>query len=148
MPTGLTKVTCSATDAARNTASSTFKVTVRNSKSGGSAKVVGGGSHECLTPGQLMWIEAEGFSPNATVTIQLQSSSVNVVRLATVHADKKGRVRQLVTVPPAPAGEADVVLMGPAGNDDLVRMVPVKVANARHQYGGRVLSFLRNCGCN
>ena len=145
MPMGQTKVTCAATDAARNTASSTFKVTVRNSKSGGSAKVVGGGSHQCLTPGQWMWIEAEGFSANATVTIQLQSSSLNVVRLATVHADKKGRIRQLVKTPPAPAGEADVVLMGPAGNDDLVRMVPVKVA-ARHQHGGRILSFLRNCG--
>ena len=68
-----------------------------------------------------------------------------MIRLATVHADKKGRIRQLVTTPPAPAGEADVVLMGPAGNDDLVRMVPVKVA-VRHQHGGRILSFLRNCG--
>ena len=146
MPVGLTKVTCSAKDAAGNAASSTFKVTVHNSKSGGSARVIGGGFQQCLTPGQSMWVEAEGFSPNATVTIQLQSSSTSVVRLATVHADKKGRIRQLVTTPPAPAGEADVVVMGPAGNDDLVRMLPVKVANARHQYGGRILSFLRNCG--
>ena len=97
MPMGLTKVTCSAKDAAGNAATSTFKVTVHNSKSGGSAKVVGGGFHQCVTPGQLMWVEAEGFSANATVTIQLQSSSLKVVRLATVHADKKGRIRQLVT---------------------------------------------------
>jgi hypothetical protein len=148
MPKGLNAVTCSATDAAGNTASSTFKVTVRNPKSEGSAKIIGGGYRQCLTPGQSMWIEAEGFSPNATVTIQLQASSLEVVPLTTARADKKGRVRQLVKTPVATPGEADVVVMGPAGNEDLVRMLPVKVANTRHQYGGRILGILRNCQCD
>ena len=148
MPKGLTSVTCSATDAAGNAASSTFKVTVRGQKSGGSAKIVGGGDRQCLTPGQSVWIEAEGFSPNATVTIHLQASSLEVMPLTTARADKKGRVRQVVKTPAAAPGEADVVVIGPAGNDDLVRMLPVKVANIRHQYGGRTLGFLRNCGCD
>ncbi|MBK5330669.1 MAG: HYR domain-containing protein [Ilumatobacteraceae bacterium] len=148
MPKGLTAVTCSATDAAGNTASSTFKVTVRGQKSGGSAKIIGGGDRQCLTPGQSMWIEAEGFSPNATVSIQLQASSLEVVPLTTASADKKGRVRQLVKIPAATPGEADVVVVGAAGNDDLVRMLPVKVANTRHQYGGRILGFMRSCQCD
>jgi hypothetical protein len=147
MPLGLTRVTCTATDAAGNAASSTFKVTVHSAKSGGSAKVVGVG-HKCLTPGQSMWIEAEGFSPNADVTIELLSSSHEVIPLATAHADKKGRVRQFVQTPTAAVGDADVVVMGAAGNDDLVRMLPVKVANAQHQYGGPILGFLRNCKCD
>jgi hypothetical protein len=95
-----------------------------------------------------MWIEAEGFSPNAAVTIELLSSSHEIIPLTTAHADKKGRVRQFVQTPTAAAGDADVVVTGAAGNDDLVRMLPVKVANARHQYGGHILGFLRNCKCD
>jgi hypothetical protein len=53
-----------------------------------------------------------------------------------------------VTIPTAAPGDADVVVQGPAGNDDLVRMLPVKLARNRHQYGGRVLAFLRNCQCD
>jgi HYR domain len=148
MPAGVTKVTCTATDAAGNAASNTFQVTVRSPKSNASAKVVGGGHRQCLTTGESVWVEAEGFTANSYVTIQLQSSSLEVTRLKTVRADRKGRIRLLVKVPTAAAGDADVVVLGPAGNDDLVRMIPVKVARNRHQYGGRILSFLRNCQCD
>jgi hypothetical protein len=148
MPSGLTRVTCTATDAAGNAASSTFKVTVRRTNSGGSAKVVGGGHYECLTPGESMWIEADGFSPNADVTIQLLSSSHEIIPLTSTHADKRGRVRQFVKTPTAAGGDADVVVMGAAGNEDLVRMLPVKVANIRYRDGGRILGFLRNCQCD
>ena len=114
----------------------------------GSARVFGGGSHQCVTSGQSVFVEAEGFTPGAEVTTQLQTSNLDVIHLQTAHADKKGRVRQFVKVPTAVAGEADVVVMGASGNDDLVRMLPVKVATNRHQYGGRVLAFLRNCQCD
>ena len=66
-------------------------------------------------PWQFAWVEAEGFTSGATVTIQLQSSSLEVIRLQTARADRKGRVRQLVRIPAASAGEADVVVIGPAG---------------------------------
>jgi hypothetical protein len=81
------------------------------------------------------------------VTIQLQSSSLEVTRLTTVHSDKKGRVRLFVRIPNATAGAGDVVVVGPSGNDDLVRMLPVTIARNRHQYG-RMLSFLRNRQCD
>jgi hypothetical protein len=146
MPMGQTKVACKATDASGNSASSAFQVTVRSLKSSGSAKVVGG-YRQCLSAGQALWVEAEGYTANATVTIQLQSSSLEVTRLKVVKADKKGRVRLFVKVPSTTAGDADVVIVGPSGNDDLMRMVPVKVARNRHQYG-RMLSFLRNRQCD
>ena len=95
-----------------------------------------------------MWIEADGFSPKASVTIQVQSSTGEVIPMTTAPADNHGRVHQLVEVPKAAAGDADVVLIGAAGNDDLVRMLPVKMANTRHQYGGHIVGFLRNCGCD
>jgi HYR domain len=148
MPIGVTKVTCKATDAAGNSATNAFQVTVRSAKSNGSAKVVGGGYRQCLTSGQSVWVEAEGFTGESTVTVQLQSSSLEVTRLKTIKADRKGRVRLLVKIPNASAGDADVVVIGPAGNDDLVRMIPVKVGRNRHQYGGRLLSFLRSCQCD
>jgi hypothetical protein len=37
--------------------------------------------------------------------------------------------------------------MGPSGNDDLVRMMPLKIARNRPQYG-RMLSYLRNRQCD
>lgn len=148
MPIGTTQVTCSATDAAGNEANSTFQVTVRNPKSIGSAKLIGGGYHQCVNAGQYVWIEAEGFTPGSQVTVQLQSSSLEVIPLVTSHADKKGRVRQLIKIPTAAPGDADVVVQGPAGNDDLVRMLPVKMARDHHQYGGHILAFLRNCQCD
>jgi hypothetical protein len=146
MPMGQTKVACKATDAAGNSASSAFQVTVRSLKSSGSAKVVGG-YRQCLSAGQALWVEAEGYTANATVTIQLQSSSLEITRLKVVKADKKGRVRLFVMVPNTTAGDADVVIVGPSGNDDLMRMVPVKIAQNRHQYG-RMMSFLRNRQCD
>jgi hypothetical protein len=148
MPKGKTKVTCSATDAAGNKATSTFQVTVRNPKSEGSAKVIGAGYRNCVKAGQWVWVEAGGFTGGAEVAIQLQSSSLDVTRLQMARADKKGRVRQFVKIPAAAPGDADLVILGPAGNDDLVRMLPVKVARNRHQYGGRILAFLRNCQCD
>jgi hypothetical protein len=148
MPIGKTKVTCSATDAAGNKASSSFHVTVRTPKKNGSAKVIGAGYHQCVIAGQYVWVEAEGYTPGSEVTMQLQSSSLEMIPLLTTNADKKGRVRQFVKIPTAAPGDADVVVMGPAGNDDLVRMLPVKVARNRHQYGGRILAFLRNCQCD
>jgi hypothetical protein len=144
MPTGSTQVTCSATDAAGNTASTTFQVTVRRPKNKGSSKIFGG-EHQCITPGQSVWVEAEGFTSGSNVTVQLQSSSLEIIPLTTARADKKGRVQLVVKMPPTSAGDADIVLSGPAGNDDLVRMLPVKVGRMRHQYGGRVLAFLHSC---
>jgi hypothetical protein len=94
-----------------------------------------------------MWVEAEGYTANSYVTIPLQSSNLEITTLKTVRADKKGRVRLFVKVPIVAAGEADVVVTGPAGNDDLVRMVPVKIARNRHQYG-RMIYLLRNRPCD
>ena len=113
MPIGLTKVTCKATDKAGNSASSSFQITVRSLKNG-SAKVVGG-YRQCVASGQPLWVEADGYTANSNVTVQLQSSSLEVTRLKTLHADKKGRVRLFVKMPNATAGDADVVVVGPAG---------------------------------
>jgi hypothetical protein len=146
MPTGRTVVTCTATDAAGNAASSAFQVTVRNARTYGLAIAIGG-DRRCVNPGQFAWVEAEGFTPGSKVTIQLQSSSLDVTRLETVRADRKGRIRQIVRIPQAAAGDADVVVIGPAGNDDFVRMLPVKVARARYQHGG-FLRALRNRYCD
>jgi len=106
-----------------------------------------GGSRQCVASGQAVWVEAEGYTANSYVTIQLQSSSLEVTRLKTVRADKKGRVRLFVKVPKSAAGDADVVVMGPSGNDDLVRMMPLKIARNRPQYG-RMLSYLRHRQCD
>lgn len=146
MPMGRSTVTCKATDAAGNSASNTFQIDVRRSKGGGSAKVVGG-SRQCLSSGQSMWVEAEGYTAKSNVTIQLQASNLDITSLKTIRADKKGRVRLFVKVPLVAAGDADVVVTGPAGNNDLVRMVPVKIAPNRHQYG-RMVHFLRNRQCD
>jgi hypothetical protein len=148
MPSGKTQVACSATDAAGNAASTVFQVTVRAPKTSGSATTVIGGDRRCMTPGMFAWIEAEGFTSGATVTIQLQSSSLDVTRLQTVRADRKGRVRQLVRIPAASSGDADVVVIGPAGKDDLVHMLPVRVARASARHGGKLISILRNRNCD
>jgi HYR domain len=147
MPVGQSKVACTATDASGNSGSTTFQINVRSLKGNGSAKVVGG-YRQCLTSGQSVWVEAEGYTANSNVTIQLQQSNLEITRLKTVRADKKGRVRLLVKVPTVvAAGDADVVVTGPAGNDDLVRMIPVKIARNRHHYG-RMISFLGNRQCD
>jgi hypothetical protein len=100
-----------------------------------------------MVPDQLVWVEGEGFTPGATVTIQMQTPDLNVVELRTVRADRKGRVREIVKTPTAAAGDADVVLVGPAGNDDLVRMLPVRVGRS-HRDHGHVLALLRNRSCD
>lgn len=143
---GQSNVTCKATDAAGNSASNTFQINVRRLKGEGSVKVVGG-YRQCLSSGQSMWVEAEGYTANSYVTIQLQSSTLEITSLKTMRADKKGRVRLFVKVPIVAAGDADVVVAGPAGTNDLVRMVPVKIAPNRHHYG-RMIYFLRNRQCD
>jgi hypothetical protein len=147
MPTGRTTVTCTATDGAGNSSSGTFQVTVRNSKSNGAA-IAMSGDRRCVVAGQRIWVEGEGFTPGATVTIQMQAGDLSVVRLQTVRADRKGRVRQIVKAPTAVSGDADVVLIGPAGNDDLVRMLPVRVGRSHRGRGASVMAMLRNRYCD
>ena len=150
MPNGRSQVTCSATDRAGNTGSSGFQVTVRRPKTDGLAKVLGGGRDlRCVAPNQFVWLVAEGFTPGSTLTIQLQTASLDVVPLQTAHADGKGRVRRFVKLPAGVAvGDADVVVMGPAGGDDLVRMLPVTVTRGHHHHGGALVAILRNRECN
>jgi hypothetical protein len=88
MPVGLTKVTCTATDSAGNSASNNFQVTVRSLKANGPAKVVGG-YRQCVSAGQALWVEAEGYTANSSVTIQLQSSSLEVTRLKTCEPTRR-----------------------------------------------------------
>ncbi len=149
MPMGRTQVSCSATDSAGHTATSTFKVIVRKPTSDGMAKALGGrGGLECVAPNEYIWVAAGGFTPGSRLTIELQSSSLEVVRLQTVDADRKGRVLRLVKVPTVTDGDADVVVTGPAGNDDLVRMLPLRVARANRHHGGPVIAMLRNRECD
>ena len=96
----------------------------------------------------ISWIEADGFTPNSSVTVQLQSSTLQVTKLQTVRADRKGRVRLVVRIPSVPTGDSDVVLIGQAGNDDLVRMLPLKVGNSGQKHGGKAFSYLRNRNCD
>jgi hypothetical protein len=149
MPFGVTKVTCTATDTAGNTGSGTFQVTVRRPTSEGSAKALRGGhgDHECVAPGQFAWVSAGGFAPGSQVRIELQPSSLDVVTLQTVTADRKGRVRQLVQIPAVTAGDSDIVLSGAVGNDDFERMLPLRVAKQHHRQGA-LLASLRNRDCD
>jgi len=147
MPMGRTQVKCTSTDAAGNTANSAFQVTVRSPKTNGAALPIGG-DRRCVASGQYAWIEAEGFTANSQVTVQLQSSTLQVTKLQTVRADRKGRVRLVVRIPSVPAGDSDVVLIGQAGNDDLVRMLPLKVGRAGQKHGGKAFSYLRNRNCD
>jgi hypothetical protein len=149
MQFGRTPVTCSATDKAGNASKSTFTVTVHRATSGGEAEVIGGyGSHRCGAPGQVAWITAEGYSPGAQVTIQLQASSLEVTMLKSVQADRKGRVRQMVTIPAVADGDADVVVTGASGAKDLVRMLPVRVERGHHHHGGALLAMFRRGDCD
>ena len=59
----------------------------------------------------------------------------------------KGRVREVVKAPTATVEDADVVLTGPAGNDDLVRMLPVRVGRSQRGHGA-VSALLRNRYCD
>jgi hypothetical protein len=149
MPIGQTKVTCTATDAAGNTGTSTFQVAVRRPTSEGSAKALSGGhgDRECVAPGQFAWVSAGGFAPASQVKIELQSSNLDVVTVQTVTADRKGRVRQLIQIPAATPGDSDVVLTSAVGNDDFVRMLPLRVAKKHHREGA-LLASLRNRDCD
>jgi hypothetical protein len=147
MPLGVNTVSCSATDSSGNMATSTFQVTVRSPKNNGSAKALDA-IRDCVTAGQSMWVEADGFTPGASASVRLQSSGLEVMNLVTARVDKRGRVRQFVKVPSALPGDADIVILGPAGDDDLVRMLPVKIAHNRHRYGGRVVAFVRDHECD
>ena len=147
MPMGKTQVTCAATDAAGNVAKGTFQVTVRSPKTNGSATAIGG-DQRCVVAGQLAWVMAEGFTPGSQVVIQLQSSSLEVARIQTLRADRKGRIRQIVRVPSSATGDADIVVTGPSGNDDLVRMMPIRVGRDRHHHGGSVMALLRGRACD
>ena len=51
-------------------------------------------------------------------------------------------------IPAVPAGDGDVVLIGKAGNDDLVRMLPLKIGRAGQKHGGKAFSYLRNRNCD
>ena len=149
LPVGRTKVTCSATDKAGNTASAAFDVTVHRTSSGGEASVIGGHGHRrCAEPGQVAWVTADGYSPGAQVTIQLQSPDLQVTTLQTAKADHKGRVRQLVTIPTVADGDADVVVTGPSGAKDLMRLLPIHVVRGHHHHGGALLALFRQHDCD
>ena len=149
MPMGRTLVSCSATDSSGNTAVGTFQVTVRKPTTEGMAKTIGlRGDHECVGPDQYVLVAAGGFTPGSRLTIVLQSSSLEVVPLQTVEADRKGRVVRLIKVPTVTAGDADVVVTGRAGGDDLIRMLPLRVARGNHHHGGPVIAMLRNRECD
>ncbi len=149
MPKGRTRVSCSATDSAGNKASGTFHVTVRKPTSDGAAKALGGhGDSQCVAPNEYALVTAAGFTPGSRLTIQLQSSSLEVVRLLSVDADRKGRVVRLVRIPAVAAGDADVVVLGRAGDDDMVRMLPLKIARGNHHHGGPLMALLRNKRCD
>ncbi len=149
MPIGRTSVSCSATDRAGNMATSSFDVTVRRPTSAGAARVIGGfDEDECAAPGQVVWVEAEGFTPRATVTIQLQASDQQMIPLQTAQADRRGRVHQIFTMPTAATGDSDVVVTGAAGPNDLVRMLPLRVARGHHHHGGELVAFLRHRECD
>jgi hypothetical protein len=149
MPMGRSSVLCSATDKAGNLATSSFDVTVRKPTSAGSAQVFGGFHDDtCAEPGQIVWVTAEGFTPGSPVIIQLQASDQQVTRLQTAQADRRGRVHQIVTMPAATPGDADVVVTGQAGPNDLVRMLPLRVARGHHHHGGELIAFLRHRECD
>jgi hypothetical protein len=149
MPIGRTTVSCSAADKAGNMATSTFDVTVRRPTSPGAARVFGAfDDDECAAPGQVVWVAAEGFAPGSTVTIQLLTADQQVVPLQTTQADRRGRVHQVFTMPTAAAGDADVIVTGAAGPNDLSRMLPLGVARGHHHHGGGLVALLRHRDCD
>src|SRR5262249_10957931 len=135
------------TDAAGNSGNSSFQVTVRNPKTNGAARPIGL-DRRCATAGQYVWIEAEGFTPNTKETVQLQSSTLQVPNPVTVRSDHKRRVRLVVRIPAVSAGDGDVVLIGQAGTDDLIRMLPLTIGSAGHKHGGKAIGYLRNRNCD
>lgn len=149
MPIGRTTVSCSSVDKAGNMATSSFDVTVRRPTSAGAARVIGGlDEDECAAPGQAVWVTAEGFTPGAKVTIQLQGSDQQRIPLPNAQADRRGRVNEMFAMPTATAGAGDVVVTGSSGPDDLVRMLPLRVARGHHHHGGGLVAFLRHRECD
>jgi hypothetical protein len=96
----------------------------------------------------VVWVAAEGFTPGANVVIQLQASDQQMIPLQTAQADRRGRVRQIFAMPTAATGDADVVVTGAAGPNDLVRMVPLRVSHGRHRHGGGLVALLRHLACD
>ena len=84
------------------------------------------------------WVTAEGFTPGRAGDDPAAIVRSEVVHLQTTEADRKGRVP-----PPrhdaaaVAAGDADVVGPGRAGDDELIRMLPLQVARGHHHHGGR-----------
>jgi hypothetical protein len=149
MQFGRTTVTCSAIDTSGNSSSSAFTVTVHRSNSGDEAEMIGGfGDHHCAAPGQDAWISADGYSPGALITIQLQASNLEMTALTTTKADRRGRVRQMITIPPVANGDADVVVTGASGAKDLVRMLPLRVVRGHHHHGGLLLAVFHRDDCD
>lgn len=160
MAVGHTKVACSATDASGNATERSFKVKVRKVSASGLKDLFGRhGEHQCVVPGQVVSVFAEGFAAGATVTMFVQTKDLDIVPLPTTTADRKGRIRQVVTIPVAAAGAADVVVVGPAGSADLMRMIPIRIGDDpgqrsdhhhhhhRWNHWVRTLSFPTRSGC-
>jgi hypothetical protein len=147
MPMGRTDVKCTSTDAGGNTGSSGFHVTVRSPKTNAGVRPIGE-ERRCATPGQYAWVEADGFTANSTVMVQFQSSTLQVTNLQTVRADRKGRIRLVVRVPAVAPGDGDVVLLGQAGDDDLVRLLPMKIGLGGSKHGGKAMAYLRGRNCD
>jgi hypothetical protein len=155
MPLGNTKVTCTAADAAGNTAATSFKVSVKRVSNSGVMSLHGRRDQPCVVPGQVVIVSAEGFAAGATVTMFVQTAALEMVALPTAIADRKGRVRQFITVPDTEAGTAHIVLTGSSGAVDLMRMMPVRVAEGpthghrhhRWHHFIHALSFPTPSGC-
>ena len=77
------QVSCTATDSAGNIGSDTFQMTVRKPTADGSAKALGGhGDSQCVAPNEYDVGHGRRLHTwHTTVTIQLQSSSLEVIRL-------------------------------------------------------------------
>jgi hypothetical protein len=136
---GVTTVVCTAADRAHNQGTASFTVDVHRVKDAGDADLLGrhGGPH-CVSPGRPAWVLAEGFDPNQQVTIAWQTPSAGRTTFATAITDRRGRLRTVVVVPNATVADADVVVLGAAGQKDLQVMIPVRVA---HRHDGRHVSW-------
>jgi hypothetical protein len=135
MPLGRTDVTCTASDAAGNTGTTSFTVTVRRVSSGGVFDIFGRHADvPCVEPDQLLWVIADGYSAGAQLTMFMETAAGDVIALPTITADRKGRVRTVVALPTAPDGDADLVMVGASGAVDLMRMMPIHLDAHRHQH--------------
>ena len=135
MPVGRTDVACSASDAAGNTATTSFKVTVRRVENGGVTDLFGRHADvPCVQQGQVLWVTAEGYSPGTQLTMFVETPGGDVLALPNATADRKGRIRAMVVLPAAPDGDADLVITGASGTSDLMRMMPIRLDAHRHRH--------------